>query len=504
MDESGVIAEMLKDGSKSLLAAIRDLFNDVLSFTQQPPDEWRKTKLIVIFKKGDPNCPGNYRPIAILPILYKLFSRILCRRLQVYLLPQQSVDQAAYRKGFSAENHLFTVAQLIERSHEFNFNLWLGLVDTVEHTQLWKTLLAQGVPRHYVVLLRSLYADQVATVQSGASSRSFKIGRGVKQSDPVSALLFIAVMQACFGELQAKWMKLNGRRKRHGFGVSLCANTRNLTDLRFADDVILVAQSKADGAKMLHHLRICSAKFGLKINFAKTKILTWNFESNGCRSISLDGNPVAVLDQCDSEKYLGRKLAFENCGEVEIANRLAAGWAAFHKHKNELCSKFYRLRDRVRLFEAIVTPTVLYGCSTWALTQRLEGKIQVARRKMLRYVFRLHRRTSVDVDEDWAEYMQRSARSIERLSEELEIVDWIETHRRRKWRFARRLATVEDGRWSKLVLNWLPSNGFGRGRGRPCTRWVDQIVSLAGGDWMSLARDDPATWEAAEDVFVTF
>jgi len=265
MDESGVIAEMLKDGSQTLLAAILDLFNDVLSLRQQPPAEWRKTKLIVIFKKGDPTCPGNYRPIAILPILYKLFSRILCERLQVYLMPQQSVDQAAYRKGFSTEDHLFTVAQLIERSHEFNFNLWLGLVDfekafdMVEHTQLWETLLDQGVPQHYVLLLSLLYADQVATVQTDARSRSFKISRGVKQGDPVSALLFIAVMQACFGELQTKWTKLNCRRKGHGFGISLCANTRNLTDLRFADDVILVAQSKADVAKMLHHLHVCSA-----------------------------------------------------------------------------------------------------------------------------------------------------------------------------------------------------------------------------------------------------
>ena len=123
---------------------------------------------------------------------------------------------------------------------------------------------------------------------------------------------------------------------------------------------------------------------------------------------------------------------------------------------------------------------------------------------MLRYVFRLHRRTSADVDEDWVEYMQRSARSIERLSEELGIVDWIETHRRRKWRFACRLATVEDGRWSKLVLNWLPRNCFGRKMGRPCTRWADQIVSLAGGGCRSLARNDSATWEVAEDVFAIF
>ena len=44
--------------------------------------------------------PGNYRPISILPILYKLFSRVLDARLKVLLSKTQSVDQAGFKKGF--------------------------------------------------------------------------------------------------------------------------------------------------------------------------------------------------------------------------------------------------------------------------------------------------------------------------------------------------------------------------------------------------------------------
>ena len=61
--------------------------------------------MVVLFKKGDPKLPSNYRPIAILPLLYKLFSRMLCARLEERILGQQSVDQAAYRKGYSTEDH---------------------------------------------------------------------------------------------------------------------------------------------------------------------------------------------------------------------------------------------------------------------------------------------------------------------------------------------------------------------------------------------------------------
>ena len=123
MDEKGIIAEMLKDGTHSLAMAVLSLFNDVLSSHKPIPDEWRRTKLIVIFKKGDPAMTANYRPIAILPILYKLFSRVLCDRLQLFLMPFQSIDQAAYRKGFSTEDHLLTVSKLIEKAREFNFHI---------------------------------------------------------------------------------------------------------------------------------------------------------------------------------------------------------------------------------------------------------------------------------------------------------------------------------------------------------------------------------------------
>ena len=70
--------------------------------------------------------------------------------------------------------------------------------------------------------------------------------------------------------------------------------------------------------------------------------------------------------------------------EVELENRIRAGWAAFHKNKAELCSKFYCLVDRLRLFDAVVTPVVLYACSTWALKKSREKKLHTEWRRMLR------------------------------------------------------------------------------------------------------------------------
>ena len=353
------------------------------------PSAWKKTKLVVIFKKGDPKLPSNYRPIAIIPILYKLFSRMLCDKITPYIMQHQDVDQAAYRTNYSTEDHLLTTALLIEKSNEYNFPLWFALVDfekafdSVEHAALWDVLEKQSVPAQYVDLIKSLYEGQTASVQAGVRSREFAIERGVKQGDPISALLFIAVMQAILGGLQTKWKQANARRTGVKFGVPL-AEHANLTNLRFADDVILAAQSKNDVRKMLTQFADAASHYGLRLHFGKTKIMTWDSLAAGCTSIRVGQNEVSILREDEAEKYLGRKLCFRSLKEVELQNRLSAGWAAFHKHKGELCSKFYRTCDRVKLFEAIVSPTVLYGSAAWAQTRAMEDKLRVTRRKMLR------------------------------------------------------------------------------------------------------------------------
>ena len=121
---------------------------------------------------------------------------------------------------------------------------------------------------------------------------------------------------------------------------------------------------------------------------------------------------------------------------------------------------------------------------------------------MLRYVFRIYRAKIDGEDEDWIEYLRRAKNSIVRLTQDFGMQDWVETQRRRKWQFAGRLARTNDGRWSRLILDWSPYNGFGRDRGHPATRWSDQLEKFAGGSWLDVATDEHR-WDFLEEGFVT-
>ena len=138
---------------------------------------------------------------------------------------------------------------------------------------------------------------------------------------------------------------------------------------------------------MLHDFVENAGAYGLKLNFDKTLVMTWDHYRHNCSEVRVCHRSIKVLGEDAAEKYLGRRLALANCCQVEIESRIGAAWCSFHKHKQELCCKHYRLQDRCRLFDATVTPTLLYGCAAWALTGNLERDLKVQRRRMLRYVF---------------------------------------------------------------------------------------------------------------------
>ena len=66
----------------------------------------------------------------------------------------------------------------------------------------------------------------------------------------------------------------------------------------------------------------------------------------------------------------------------------------------------------------------------------MELKLQVVRRRMLRYVFRIYRKSADGDDEDWHAYLSRVKVKVTQLSQDLGMLEWVETQKRRKWRLA--------------------------------------------------------------------
>ena len=216
--------------------------------------------------------------------------------------------------------------------------------------------------------------------------------------------------------------------------------------------------------------------------------------------------------------YLGRLLPLQSLHDVELAHRLKRAWAKFMSYKKELCGKCYRLRDRLKLLNATVTPTVWYACGTRTTTEERERKLRTTQRKMLRWIVGVGRRTqktdsqSGQKDEEeqsdeeehpepeecahspekedeekqegesWVDWIRRSTHIATYHLQKLNIDDWVTKSRALKWSWAGHVARRRDGRWSTAILLWEPPVGKRR-VGRPVARWRDDLDAYAAEHW---------------------
>ena len=152
----------------------------------------------------------------------------------------------------------------------------------------------------------------------------------------------------------------------------------------------------------------------------------------------------------------------------------------------------------MRFFDAVVTPCVLYGSGSWTMTQQREATLRTAQRRMLRAIVQIPRYQ----EEDWVNYIQRATSLAEARSTAAGVESWIQTQRRRKWRWAGHIARLEDRRWTQLMYWWSPTTSRRR-VGRPCRRWEEAFEEYFKNEpeaWHKVAADR-ARWKSLEEAF---
>ena len=119
-----------------------------------------------------------------------------------------------------------------------------------------------GTPDHLTCLLRNLYAGQQATVRTGHRTTNWlQIGKGVHQG---------CILSPCLFNLYAEYIMRNARLEEAQAGIKIAR--RNISNLRYADDTTLMAESEALKS-LLIKVKEESEKVGLKLNLQKTKIM---------------------------------------------------------------------------------------------------------------------------------------------------------------------------------------------------------------------------------------
>ena len=111
----------------------------------------------------------------------------------------------------------------------------------MDHNKLWKILKEIGIPDHLTCLLRNLYAGQEATVRTGHGTTDwFQIGKGVHQG---------CILSPCLFDFYAEYIMRNAGLEEAQAGITIAR--RNINNLRYADDTILMEESEEERKSLL-------------------------------------------------------------------------------------------------------------------------------------------------------------------------------------------------------------------------------------------------------------
>ena len=230
----------------------------------------QKQALITLLeKKGkDKRLIKNWRPISLINVDAKIASKTLAKRLEPILPEFIQCGQNAYVKGRSIFDAVRTIDDILDYTRYKKMSGILVLLTLKKRLTLWiiriffKVLNAFNFGPSFNRWIRVLYSNiSSCIINNGFTSNYFAVGRGVRQGDPLSPLLFILGL-----EILACSIRKND--KIQGIQIDNCEVKLTL----FADDLtcFLCNRSSYDC------LRDCLSKFsecsGLKVNEEKTEL----------------------------------------------------------------------------------------------------------------------------------------------------------------------------------------------------------------------------------------
>ena len=132
---------------------------------------------------------------------------------------------------------------------------------------------------------------------------------------------------------------------------------RNINNLRYADDTILMAESEKELKSLLMKVKEESGKVGLKLNIQKTKIMA----SGPITSWQIDGETMETVRDFI---FLGSKITADGNCSHEIKRCLLLGRKCMINLDHVLKSRDVTLPTKVHVVKAMVFPVVMNGCES--------------------------------------------------------------------------------------------------------------------------------------------
>ena len=352
--------EYISYENKQLRPALKLLFNEIYD-TGIYPAQWCSGIIVPIYKKGNREDPSNYRGITLTSAMSKLFTHMLNQRINDWSEESGILSQAqfAYKKGYNTTDAIFVLNTTLSFCIETFKHSCCGFIDfskafdTIDREMLYGKLKRCNISSKFLNLIKNMYGQLKCQVRTAEGiSECFSQDNGVLQGESLSPTLFAAYIN----ELESI-MNVT-----EGMGVNI--NGVKVSVLMYADDLVLLSQTKDGlqrGINVLH--RFCTEN-NLTVNTSKSKLM-YVSKRRPAKLPVIEYN-CQPLQWVDSFKYLGVTISATNNftkGMKTICQQASKSQTVIDMHV--LKHPTVSLNHIFQLFDTLIKPILTYGCAVW-------------------------------------------------------------------------------------------------------------------------------------------
>lgn len=364
-----ITGRILKELPRKGILLLTFIFNAILRL-EYFPVQLKIAQLVVIPKPGKPpNEVSSYRPISLLPVVSKLFEKLILRRLNpiiedLNLIPEH---QFGFRKGHSTVEQTHRLVDIIKNSFETKKYCSAAFLDVQQaFDKVWHTgllyKLKSLLPHSFYSLLKSYLNERFFQIKFQEILTDLKpIQSGVPQGSVLGPVLYLLY-------------------------TSDIPVGQNITVATFADDTAFLSihENPQDASNQLqvtlNDFELWLKKWRTKVNETKSLHITFTLRQENCPPVTL--NNIA-LTEVDSVKYLGfhmdKRLTWKThiwCKRQQMDLKVRKlNWLLGKKSKLSLTNK-------LTLYKVMIKPIWTYGIQLWgtasksnlAIIQRFQSK----------------------------------------------------------------------------------------------------------------------------------
>ncbi|VDP85427.1 unnamed protein product, partial [Schistosoma mattheei] len=333
------------------------------------PDHLNLARVLFIPKSETPQGSGDYRPISITSVVVRCLHSILAKR-WITVVPRLH-SQLAFLKRDGCFEGVVSVHTILREARLATHNLTMCSIDiskafdSLSHDTIKRMAEAYGAPKALVSYISNCYKSLKAIVHNNI----VKVGRGVRQGDPLSPLLFIM----CMDEVTRLTTREHGTK----------LGSQMVDSVLFADDMMIFADTTVG---MQHKLDMLSAglqQAGLSTNVQKSRSLT--VAANGklktvCvvpHTYKIGGVSLDPINVTDKFKYLGIWFSHPGITKQPISTMADS-------LLNEITNAPLTPVQRLTILRQYALPKLQYVCQVGAIGKTDLQKVDVSIRKSVR------------------------------------------------------------------------------------------------------------------------